>query len=233
MTNLDFSVMHNIECIHVLYSATPLCTALTMRFLPFFTAALIGLVTSLSLPSNNRNLLQTRPILNISIPVSNSHNHTNATSSGWPGAPFITKISGNEVIDGVTESVFLTIDRYMAPEKNPLQSATLLDGITTIEETIKSLMTPNSSYIDGTRVFYGGIVVVRFPAYKGNEQITNELAMQLLGAIRGFVYSYGPTRGFSFATVQSVASDGSKNQLGYFSLWISTGATIVTDYGRL
>ena len=108
-----------------------------------------------------------------------------------------------------------------------------MGDISKIEQTIESYGNPGY-FIDNSRVFRSGFVNARFPAAKENtngQRITNGLARELLGAIWGFTYAYG-ARGFSFATVQSVATDGTKDVVGYFSCWIMTEETTVQNFGR-
>ncbi|KAL6720054.1 hypothetical protein ACLMJK_001975 [Lecanora helva] len=200
-----------------------------MQHLLLLTLAILDVVASLSLPLN-LVLLPARSPRNSSIRLPNLLNATNATSNGWPAPPFRSKISEEDASRGIADTTYLIIDQYLAPNPASLKGA-ILGNISLIEQTIEGYGNPDY-YIDNSRVFKSGLVKARFPAFKGSNgpRITNGLARELMSAAWSFLYVYGP-RGFSFATVQSGRGQGSKNSIGYFSLWIEGEVAIERYYG--
>lgn len=114
--------------------------------------------------------------------------------------------------------MYLLIDAYM-PAAEHIQKGAALASINAMEEAIEKEKDP-WGYIDNRRVFNSGVVSARFPALAIGDppKVTNQQAIQVLGAVWTLEYVYG-TRGFAYATVEIGTT-----ALCFFSLWITPPA---------
>lgn len=130
--------------------------------------------------------------------------------TGWPTLPFHAHVA---------EDIYLVIESYHVPSDYNLRGY-ILGNLTKIEDRIIEEANPDG-LVDNKRIFRSGLVSTRFPAVaveKGDvatpPRITNEMALQVLGAAWELQHVHGP-RGFSYATVEVGGRPWS-----FFCLWV-------------